>query len=105
MILAAEKIEDGTPVNAGRDDRITINRAAELIFRIVGWRPRRILHDLSKPQGVASRAADLTRARELLGWSPQVSYREGFKKTVEWYFSTKDRDSVKANLKQLLIER
>ena len=105
LILAAEKIEDGTPVNAGRDDRITINRAAELIFRIVGWRPRRILHDLSKPQGVASRAADLTRARELLGWSPQVSYREGFEKTVEWYFSTKDRDSVKANLKQLLIER
>ncbi len=105
LILAAEKIEDGTPVNAGRDDRITINRAAELIFRIVGWRPKRILHDLSKPQGVASRAADLTRARELLGWSPQVSYREGFEKTVEWYFSTKDRDSVKANLKQLLIER
>jgi nucleoside-diphosphate-sugar epimerase len=67
MILATEKIEDGSPVNAGRDDRITINQTAELIFEIVGWRPRRVQHDHSKPQGVASRAADLTRARRVLG--------------------------------------
>lgn len=105
MILAAEKIEDGSPVNAGRDDRITINQAAELIFDIVGWRTKRIKHDLSKPQGVASRAADLTRARRLLGWEPKVSYREGFKKTVEWYFANKNEKGVKANLDRLLLER
>ena len=105
MIVAAEKIEDGSPVNAGRDDRITINEAAELIFDIVGWRPKRIKHDLSKPQGVASRAADLTRARRLLGWEPRVSYREGFKKTVEWYFANKNEKDVKANLDRLLMER
>jgi UDP-glucose 4-epimerase len=105
MLLAAEKIEDGSPVNAGRDDRITINQAAELIFDIVGWRPKRIKHDLSKPQGVASRAADLTNARRLLGWEPRVSYREGFKKTVEWYFANKNEKDVKANLDRLLLER
>jgi len=105
MILAAEKIEDGSPVNAGRDDRITINQAAELVFDITGWRPKRIKHDLSKPQGVASRAADLTRARRLLGWEPRVSYMEGFKKTVEWYFANKNEKDVKANLNRLLLER
>ena len=105
MILAAEKIEDGSPVNAGRDDRITINQAAELIFDIVGWKPKRIKHDLSKPQGVASRAADLTRARSLLGWEPKVSYREGFEKTVEWYLADKNEKDVKANLDRLLMER
>jgi nucleoside-diphosphate-sugar epimerase len=105
MILAAEKIEDGSPVNAGRDDRITINEAAELIFDIVEWRPKRINHDLSKPQGVASRAADLTRARRLLGCEPRVSYGEGFKNTIDWYFSNKNEKDVKANLDRLLLER
>ena len=105
IILAAEKIEDGSPVNAGRGDRITINQAAELIFDIMGWRPKRIKHDLSKPQGVASRAADLTRARRLLDWAPKVSYMDGFKKTIEWYFASKNKKDVKANLNRLLMER
>jgi UDP-glucose 4-epimerase len=105
LILAAEKIEDGSAVNAGRNDRITINQAAELIFDIVRWRPKQIKHDLTKPQGVASRAADLTRARKLLGWEPKVSYREGFKRTIEWYFANKKKEEVKANLDKLLMER
>ena len=105
LILAAEKVEDGSAVNAGRDDRITLNQAAELVFDIVGWKPKQIKHDLSKPQGVASRAADLSKARKILGWSPKVSYREGFTRTIEWYFAKKTRKEVKTNLERLLIER
>ena len=105
LILAAEKIEDGMPVNAGRDDRITLNQAAELVFDIVGWRPKEIKHDLSQPQGVASRAADLSRSRKILGCEPKVSYKEGFEKTIEWYFANKNREEVKANLDTLLLER
>ena len=105
MILAAEKIEDGSAVNAGRDDRITINQAAELVFDIVGWRPSQVQHDLSKPQGVASRAADTTRARKVLGWAPKVSYAEGFRKTVDWYFANNDEKKVRADLNRLLVER
>ena len=105
LMLAAERIEDGSTVNAGRDDRITLNQAAELVFNITGWRPKRVERDLSKPQGVASRAADLTKARKILGWEPKVSYKEGFKRTIEWYFANKKRDEVKANLDKLLMER
>lgn len=105
LILATEKIDDGSPVNAGRDDRITINQAAELVFEIIGWRPKQIKHDLSKPQGVASRAANLTRAIGMLGWEPKISYREGFKKTIKWYFANKNKKEVKANLEKLLMER
>jgi len=105
LILAAEKIEDGSSINAGRDDRITINQAAELTFDIVGWKPKQIIHDLSKPQGVASRAADLTRTKRILRWQPRVSYKEGLKKTIEWYFANKNREEIKANLDELLMER
>ena len=105
LILAAEKIEDGSPVNAGRDDRITINQAAERIFDIVKWRPKKIIHDLEKPQGVASRATDLTKARKLLGWSPKVDYNEGFEKTIKWYFANKNKEEVRVKLGTLLMER
>lgn len=105
LVLAAEKIDDGSPVNAGRDDRITINRAVEVIFEIMGWKPKKIRHDLSKPEGVASRAADLTRARKILVWEPKVSYIEGFKKTIEWYYANKNIEEIKNSLNELLIER
>jgi len=105
LILASEKIEDGVPVNAGRDDRITINQAAELIFNIVEWRPNIIAYDTSKPQGVASRAANLDRARKVLQWAPKVNYAEGFEKTIDWYFDNKDKAAVKGKLEQLLMER
>jgi UDP-glucose 4-epimerase len=105
LVLAAEKIEDGTPVNAGRDDRITLNQAAELLFDVVGWKPKGIKHDLSKPQGVASRAADLIRSKKMLGTAPKVSYSEGFEKTIGWYFANKNVEEVKNNLDKLLLER
>jgi UDP-glucose 4-epimerase len=105
LVLAAERIEDGSVVNAGRQDRITLNRAAELVFEIAGWKPKQITHDLSKPQGVASRAADLTRARRLLGWEPNTPFREGFEKTVKWYFANKKPEQIKASLEKLLLER
>jgi len=105
MMLSAERIVDGSPVNAGRDDRITINQAAKLIFDIVGWGPKAIKNDFSKPEGVASRAADLSLARRVLGWSPKFSYKEGFERTAKWYFSAKNREEVKANLEKLLMER
>jgi dTDP-D-glucose 4,6-dehydratase len=47
----------------------------------------------------------LTRARRVLGWEPKVSYREGFKRTIEWYFASRNREEVRANLERLLMER
>ncbi len=105
LILASQKIENGSPVNAGRDDRITINQAAELIFKIVDWRPDLIMHDKEKPQGVASRAADLTNAKALLNWSPKFNYIDGFERTIDWYFKNNKQEKVKANLEKLLMER
>jgi UDP-glucose 4-epimerase len=105
MVLASQKIEDGSAVNAGRSDRLTINQTADLVFDLVGWKPKKIKRDLSKPMGVASRAADLTRARKVLCWSPKVSYKEGFQKTIDWYFANHKVDAVKANLAKALVER
>lgn len=105
LILAAELINNSSTVNSGRDDRITLNQVAELLFEIIGWRPKKIIPDLSKPQGVTSRAADLNRAKKILGWKPKVSYREGFEKTIEWYFANHKPEEVARDLDRRLMER
>lgn len=105
MMASCEKIEDGSPVNAGRSDRITINNTVEKIFDIMKWRPKKLFHDLSKPKGVASRAADLTRANKVLDWEPKYGYDEGFTKTIDWYVKTHNVENVRSNLTKLLYER
>ncbi|MFH0897530.1 MAG: NAD-dependent epimerase/dehydratase family protein [Candidatus Bathyarchaeota archaeon] len=105
MALASERIEDGSPVNSGRCDRITLDRTAEIIFKLMNWKPRIMEHDSSKPTGVESRAADLTRARELLGWQPKITFEQGIEKTINWYVKNKRREEVKTKLDQILMER
>jgi nucleoside-diphosphate-sugar epimerase len=54
----------------------------------MGWRPRKIIYDTSKPVGVVSRALDISRAKRLLGWEPKISLEDGLRRTVEWYVNT-----------------
>jgi len=105
MMLAAERIEDGSPVNAGRSDRITLKQAAEMVFKLVDWHPKQIAYDVSKPVGVASRSADLTKAKALLSWEPRVSYEDGFRRTIDWYRSHRDPEALRRDLPSLLMER
>jgi dTDP-D-glucose 4,6-dehydratase len=44
-------------------------------------------------------------AKQLLGWEPEVSFREGLRRTKEWYFANKRPDQVKVALASMLTER
>lgn len=103
--LAAENITDGTPVNAGISRYVTMNEAVEIIFDYLGWEPNEINYQTDKPVGVRHRAADTTRAEELLGWEPEYTVEEGIKRTLDWYVEARDREYVKENLETLLHER
>lgn len=105
LSLASQKIEDATAVNAGRDDRITLAQAADLIFNLVAWKPGKVVNDLTMPQGVSTRAADLTKARALLGWEPRISYEKGFRRTIDRYQATKNAKEVAMNLGRIVLER
>ena len=84
-ILAAEKISDMTPINLGTGQRHKIIDVAKMICEILNWVPSGFNFDTSKPSGVLSRSLDNTRAKELLGWEPQFSLKEGLQKTIKWY--------------------
>ena len=105
MIRAAERIEDASPVNIGSPEHIRVLDVAKMIFEETGFSPREIAFDTSRPVGVFSRAADLTRARNILGWEPATPFREGLKRTIAWYQSTHDPGTVASRLGVLLTER
>ena len=103
--LAAENITDGTPVNAGISRYVTMNEAVEIIFEYLDWEPAEINYMTNKPVGVRHRAADTTRAKELLNWEPEYTVKKGIKNTLDWYIEARDRDYVRENLEMLLHER
>jgi nucleoside-diphosphate-sugar epimerase len=105
MIRAAEKIDDASAVNIGTAEHIKIIDAAQIIFELTGFTPRSLAFETSKPVGVFSRAADLTRTRELLGWEPKTSFEEGLRKTIPWYYGTRNVAEVASRLGVLLTER
>jgi nucleoside-diphosphate-sugar epimerase len=103
-ILAAERIDDGTAVNLGTMERTRVIDAAEETLRYTGHRAGIELHP-EMPTGPLNRVADNSRARALLGWEPKVTFIDGLHRTVDWYFSSKDRALVTSSLAARLTER
>ncbi|HEX7363967.1 MAG TPA: NAD-dependent epimerase/dehydratase family protein [Dehalococcoidia bacterium] len=71
------------PVNIGSDRLVTIDELAQIIIKI-SEKNIEVKHDLSKPQGVRGRNADITLVKKEVGWEPKVSLEEGLKRTYEW---------------------
>jgi nucleoside-diphosphate-sugar epimerase len=71
------------PVNIGSDRLVTIDQLAQIVIKISG-KNITIRHELSKPQGVRGRNADITLVRKEVGWEPKVSLEEGLRRTYEW---------------------
>lgn len=103
-ILAAEHINDGTGVNLGTMERIKVIDAVQEVLRYTGRKPKIELHP-EMPTGPTNRVADNSLAKKLLEWEPQVKFVDGLHRTIDWYFSTKDRNQVMAILERMLTER
>lgn len=71
------------PMNIGSERLVTIDELADMIIRISGKTVTK-KYDLNAPQGVRGRNADISLARKVLGWEPQVSLEEGLAKTYKW---------------------
>lgn len=103
-MLAAELIDDGTPVNLGTTERIKVIDAAEEVLRYTGHQaPIQLQPDM--PTGPLNRVADNKLANTLLGWQPQVAFMDGLRQTIDWYFAAKDVEQVQTHLTHRLTER
>jgi len=81
------------PVNVGNPHEITILEFAEEIIKLTGTKQKIIFKDLPKDDPM-QRQPDITRAKEILGWEPQVNRAEGMKITYD-YFKTLTEEELR----------
>ena len=70
-------------IQIGTDHSDSIANIAKKIMGISG-KDINIQFDLDKPEGDVDRAADCSKAKQILDWSPKVSIDKGLEKTYEW---------------------
>jgi UDP-glucuronate decarboxylase len=72
------------PINIGNPNEFTIRELAELIIELTGSKSRIVTAPLPSDDP-RQRQPDITKARELLGWLPQIQLREGLVKTIAYF--------------------
>jgi len=70
------------PVNVGNPDEFTLLELAEAVLELTGSSSE-IVYEALPEDDPKQRRPDISLARELLGWEPTVSLREGLKLTIE----------------------
>jgi GDP-L-fucose synthase len=90
ILTATEKYNSSDPVNLGSGYEISIKDLAEMIVRQTGFQGK-LVWDTEKPNGQPRRGLDVSRAKERFGWSAQVSFEEGMRRTIEWFKANRDK--------------
>jgi len=90
IVTAAEKYNGDLPVNLGSGYEISIKNLTEMIIKMTGFQGK-LTWQTDKPNGQPRRGLDVSRAKELFGWSAQVSFDEGMKRTIEWFKANRDK--------------
>jgi dTDP-glucose 4,6-dehydratase len=83
-VLAVLDRADELPVNLGNPQEVTMLELAETIIRISGSQSR-IEHRDLPVDDPRQRRPDISRARKLLGWEPQVGVEDGLRRTLEYF--------------------
>lgn len=75
----------GQTLNIGSGFEISINELARSIIKITGGRSSAIKHTGDRPGDVLRLYSDSFLFRKITGWSPAISFKDGLRKTVEWF--------------------
>jgi GDP-L-fucose synthase len=86
ILLATEKYNESQPVNLGTGRETSIKDLIHLIAELTGYSGR-IVWDTTKPNGQPRRCLNTDRAKELFGFAATTDFREGLRRTIEWYVS------------------
>jgi dTDP-glucose 4,6-dehydratase len=69
------------PVNLGNPGEFTLNELAETVLRITGSKSE-VVYEALPVDDPQVRQPDITRARQLLGWEPQIQLEEGLRRML-----------------------
>jgi UDP-glucose 4-epimerase len=84
-LLACEaKRAPGLAINIGTGSRYTLNQTLALLERITG-RPAKAKYAQPREGDIRDSQADITLAKNVLGYTPRIGFEEGLKHTWDWF--------------------
>ncbi len=84
IVMATEKYNKSEPVNIGAGREISIKELYTIIAELTGFKGE-IKWDTSKPDGQPRRCLVTSRAKDEFGFEARTEFRDGLKKTIDWY--------------------
>jgi len=84
IVMATEKYNKPEPINLGAGFEISIKDLVGLLVELTDYQGE-IKWDKSKPDGQPRRCLDVSQAKKEFGFEAETDFREGLKKTIEWY--------------------
>ncbi len=81
----ADKVS-GKMMNVATGSRSTLNETFAILSELTGYRGKPV-YAPPRAGDIRDSLADIGRAQKLLGYQPRVGFREGLRRTVEWYRS------------------
>jgi nucleoside-diphosphate-sugar epimerase len=85
-LKAAESTKGiGQVINIANGERISLNQLLDELKNLTGNSDVTADYKDPRPGDVKHSLADITRARDLLGFEPQVDLREGLARTIDWW--------------------
>lgn len=82
-LFLLEHYDEDVAINVGVGQDITISELAQLVAEVVEFEGA-IEWDTSMPDGTPQKLLDVSRIFDL-GWTPQISLKQGLEKTYDWY--------------------
>lgn len=76
-------------MNLGGHEAITINEMIATLEELLGCKANVINRPFHKAD-MLSNLADVSKARQMLGWEPKVNMREGMQRLVDWYLAERE---------------
>jgi GDP-L-fucose synthase len=90
IVAAAEKYNGSEPVNLGSGFEISIKDLVEMTVKMTGF-DGKLIWQTDKPNGQPRRGLDISRAKEYFGWSAQVPFEEGMRRTIDWFKANREK--------------
>jgi dTDP-glucose 4,6-dehydratase len=83
-LVALAESGEHLPVNLGNPNEFSMNELAEIVLRVTGSKSD-VVHEALPVDDPQVRQPDITRARQLLGWEPEVELEEGLRRMLGSY--------------------
>lgn len=93
-ILRLSKSDFHDPVNIGNPEEWTVLECATEVQSVVGSRSEIVFEPLPQDDPLRRRP-DITRAQNLLGWSPKVALREGLERSMEYFTACIENENAR----------